>query len=494
MKQRPADPFDEALAAVKAKEAKAGPGSLLLPYQGAAIRKAMSTALLVIEKSRRIGLTWGIAFLCALTAASLKVAGGMDVFYMGYNQEMAREFIDTCGMWAKALGSAVTGSGERLLPDPDNPEKAIKTFRITFASGFEVVALPSVARALRGMQGMFVADEAAFMTDLEEILKAAMAFLMWGGRVIVISTHNGIDNAFNKLLDEIKAKTRGGDTLRITFDDALADGLYERIKLVKPATKPKAEWIAEIRGIYGENAAEELDCIPKTGGGSWIQAADITKCEHPDAGRPDLYQGGLCYVGRDVARRRDKAVIWVFELIGAVLWLRERWTARGATFAEQDEAMDRIMRQYRVVEADIDQTGMGEKVVEDAVLRHGIRVKGVLLTAPMRIQIATVLRSRFEEGTIRIPHDPEIRADLLGIKRASNDNKMLAESKEVHPDEFWAGGLGCLAACGVGIHYGYEPASALKAGNDDDDFKNRWGEPRDDRGQTRHGMHAGGGF
>lgn len=489
MKVRPADPFDEALAAVKAKEARTGPGNLLLPYQGGAIRKALSTALLVIEKSRRIGLTWGIAFLAALTAASLKVAGGMDVYYMGYNQEMAREFVDTCGMWAKAMGSVVTGSGERLLPDPDNPEKSIKTFRITFASGFEVIALPSVARALRGMQGMFIADEAAFMTDLGEILKAAMAFLMWGGRVIVISTHNGIDNAFNMLLDEIKAGKRGGDTMRITFDDALKDGLYERIKLVNPATKPKGDWIAEIRGIYGDNAEEELDCIPKAGGGSWINAADISKCEHPDAGKPELYQGGLCFLGRDVARRRDKAVIWVFELVGTILWLRERWTARSATFAEQDAAMDRMMKQYRVVEGDIDQTGMGEKVVEDAQQRHGIRIKGVLLTAPMRIQIATLLRQQFEEGTIRIPHDPEIRADLLGIKRASNDNKMLAESKEVHPDEFWAGGLGVLASCGVRIEYGYQPA---RPASNDDDFDNRWGDRAEDRGMTRHGMTRGG--
>ena len=223
--QKKLDAFEQAQAALKKKERAGGAAHLLLPYQGGAIQKAMSTALLVIEKSRRIGLTWGIAFLAAITASSLKSAQGMDVYYMGYNMEMAREFIDTVGMWAKAIGAAITGSGEFALPDPDKPDKFIKAFRVTFASGFEVIALPSVARALRGMQGMFIADEAAFMTDLDEILKAAMAFLMWGGRVIVISTHNGIDNAFNKLLDEIKANRRGGDTMRITLDEAGADGL-----------------------------------------------------------------------------------------------------------------------------------------------------------------------------------------------------------------------------------------------------------------------------
>ncbi|CAL4866718.1 hypothetical protein MMA231_00962 [Asticcacaulis sp. MM231] len=487
------DAFDEAMATLKKQERAKGPAHLLLPYQGGAIRKALDTALLVIEKSRRIGLTWGIAFLAALTASSIKSAGGQDVYYMGYNMEMAREFIDTVGMWAKSIGMAIVGSGERALPDPDNPEKFIKTFRVTFASGFEVIALPSVARALRGMQGMFIADEAAFMTDLDEILKAAMAFLMWGGRVIVISTHNGIDNAFNKLLDEIKAKKRGGDTMRITFDNALADGLYERIKLVVPASKPKAEWIAEIRGIYGDNAGEELDCIPKAGGGSWLNAEDITKCEHEDAGKPELYMGGLCYIGRDVARRRDYSVIICFEMVGDVLWERERWEAIGASFADQDAVMDDMMKRYRVVEASIDQTGMGEKVVEDAQGRHGVnRVKGVLLTGPNRITMATIVRQRFEDGTIRIRRDPAMRTDLLGIKRASNDNKVLAEAKEVHPDRFWAVGLAGLSAFGVVIEYGYTPAPR-PGSNDDDGFGGRKGGHLD-VGMTRHGMTRGGGF
>jgi phage FluMu gp28-like protein len=489
------DAFEEAEAQLKKTDRANAPAYLLLPYQGGAIRKALDTALLVIEKSRRIGLTWGIAFLAALTASSIKAASGMDVYYMGYNMEMAREFIDTVGMWAKSIGAAITGSGEIALPDPENPEKSIKAFRVSFASGYEVIALPSVARALRGMQGMFIADEAAFMTDLDEILKAAMAFLMWGGRVIVISTHNGIDNAFNKLLDEIKAKRRGGDTMRITFDEAVADGLYERIKLVVPSTKPKDEWIAEIRGIYGDNAGEELDCIPKAGGGSWLNAEDITKCEHEDAGKPELYQGGLCYIGRDVARRRDFSVIIVFEMVGDVLWERERWEKIGASFAEQDAVMDDMMKRYRVVKAAIDQTGMGEKVVEDAIGRHGAnRVEGVLLTASARLAMATMLRQRFEAATIRIRRDPAMRTDLLGIKRASNDNKVLAEGKEVHPDRFWACGLACLAAFGVVIQYDYTPARAPTGANDDDDdgFGGRLGR-HTDMGSTRHGMTRGGG-
>src|SRR3546814_19644370 len=54
-----------------------------------------------------------------------------------------------------------------------------QAFRIRFSSGFKVVALPSVPRALRGKQGIFICDEAAFHKNLAEVLKAAMAFLIW---------------------------------------------------------------------------------------------------------------------------------------------------------------------------------------------------------------------------------------------------------------------------------------------------------------------------
>ncbi|WP_237172075.1 hypothetical protein [Pandoraea norimbergensis] len=62
------------------------------------------------------------------------------------------------------------------------------------------MALTSRPSNLRGRQGTIVIDEAAFHDQLSELLKAALAMLIWGGRVRVISTHNGTDNAFNELV------------------------------------------------------------------------------------------------------------------------------------------------------------------------------------------------------------------------------------------------------------------------------------------------------
>lgn len=470
MKLRPTaeGPFNDESAEIPAALAEMPPSDILLGYQRKAISWLTTTALLVIEKSRRIGLTWGLASYAALLAGASRSAGGMKVWYMGYDQEMAREFIDVVGMWAKVFQIAAGAVHETIIKDEEGD---IKAFRITFASGFEVVALPSVARALRGKQGLVLIDEAAFHKNLGQVLKAAIALLMWGGKVVVISTHDGVDNPFNQLIDEVNAGKRRGRVLTITFQDALDDGLYERVALVmrgKGETPPsREEWIAEIRETYGEDVDEELDCKPKAGAGSWINAEDISACEHPDAGKEENYTGGLTYVGYDVARRRDLAVIWAFELVGSTLWLRSRWERPKTRFSVQTDELKRIAGtpgqpgRYRTAAMRIDQTGMGEKVVEDAQDLFGAtRVQGILFTQPSRLYLATLLRDRFEAGTIRIPPDPAIRTDFRALKRAGREGKALIEQGEVHPDMFWAAGLACDGASTGVVQYGY--ASAAK--------------------------------
>jgi len=446
-------------------------GDLLLKYQQRTVDLLFAgTALVVIEKSRRIGLTWGVAAFAALKAATAVSGGGQNVWYMGYDKDMALEFIEVVAMWARSFG-LVAGDLEEeevLVVNDDGNEQGVKAFSIRMASGFRVTALPSVPRALRGKQGVVIIDEAAFHKNVDEVLKAAMALLIWGGQVVVISTHDGVANKFNVLLDEIRAGKRKGVPIKITFADAMADGLYERVALVsktKGTELPtKEEWEADIRASYGSDAAEELDCIPAKGSGALISLEDIIAAEHDDCGKPELYQGGLCYFGRDVARRRDGQIQLVLELIGDVLWERDGYRETGQTFAHQDEFFDRMFEERRIVQAMVDQTGMGEKVVEDLVRKHGAtRVVGVLLTGPMRVDIALGLARRFEERKIRIRPDPRTRADLMAIKKIGSEESggiRIVNDGDVHADEFWAYGLASRAFDLGGSLYEYRGIGA----------------------------------
>lgn len=149
--------------------------NVLLPYQR---RWAADTSRVrVWEKSRRIGASYCEALLSALEAAKSREAGGQDTFYLSYNKEMTQTFIRDCAYWAKIFNMVAEDAEELVLRDED---RDVTVYRIRFASGFNVWGLPSEPRSLRSKQGRVIIDEAAFVDDLPELMKAAFALLMWG--------------------------------------------------------------------------------------------------------------------------------------------------------------------------------------------------------------------------------------------------------------------------------------------------------------------------
>ena len=175
---------------------------------------------------------------------------------------MSRQYIEDVAYWAKGYNLACSGINESVIEEPD---KNILAYTIRFDSGFKVTALSSRPANLRSKKGRLRIDEAAFHDDLEELIKAALAINMWGGKVAVWSTHNGKDNYFNKLIEKCKTGELNYSYHRYDLDTAIADGLYRRICLVSNqrwSIERELAWIEQLRKDYGINAREELDCIP----------------------------------------------------------------------------------------------------------------------------------------------------------------------------------------------------------------------------------------
>lgn len=175
---------------------------------------------------------------------------------------MAQQYIKDVAFWAKAYALAVSDFEESVIEENG---KSIFSYTIRFASGYKVTALSSRPANLRSKKGRLRVDEAAFHEDLPELIKAALAIVMWGGNVAIWSTHDGEENDFNQLIEEVKRGDRHFSHHRITLQDALNDGLYERICLVQgitPTADGKEAWVRELYSDYGSAASEELDCIP----------------------------------------------------------------------------------------------------------------------------------------------------------------------------------------------------------------------------------------
>jgi phage FluMu gp28-like protein len=481
-------------------------GGILLPYQGELTEAVSQYALVVTDKSRRVGATWGIGAAAVLISGAQKSAGGMDTLYLGYNLDMAREFIDVCAMWAKAFGQVCSEVGEYLFAEQGEKgaDRGIQAFRITFASGFEIVALSSRPRSLRGRQGFVILDEFAFHDDAAELLKAAMALLIWGGKVLVISTHNGVDNPFNELLTEIRSGKRPGKVVRVTFDDALEQGLYQRICLVTGrewSPEAEAKWRADIRANYGADADEELDCIPSQGSGVYLTSAQIEAAMHPAPVfrltcppgfelQPDAVR--FAYVsdwltehldpvldalpktlrhsyGMDFARSGDLSVFLPLtegqDLVRRAPFSLEM---RNVPFRQQEQILFHIVdRLPRFHGGKHDARGNGQFLAEYAVQRYGARVEAVMLSQAWYLENTPRLKTRIEERTIILPADADVKADLRQIKMIRGIPMVPqdavtkgADGGQRHGDTAVAAILANAAAEAEAMDYGYRAAPA----------------------------------
>lgn len=436
--------------------------SVLLPYQAKVIGLLDSgTSVLFIEKSRRIGMTWAIAAYAVLRAGRQKTAGGMDVMYVSYSREMTREFIDVCAMWARAFDMAA-GAVEDALFSQGDADQSINAFRIRLASGFEIMALSSAPRGLRGKQGVVIIDEAAFVDSLAQLLKAAMAFLMWGGQVVVCSTHLGAENEFNVQIQDILAGRSKYAHVRVDLDEALGQGLYRRIALVTgTAWTPDGEaaWRQEILDFYRDNSDEELYCIPALSSGVWLPApliearmtesAQVLRLDLPGdymhrstlgqdmlmadfltrlAGQVAALDRALQYaLGFDFGRVSDLSTLSLLA-IDTSLKRRECLAIemRNVPGKEQKAAVDIVMAQLRgrIVGAAFDATGMGWTVAEDMGRKYGLREdpqgSGVVMALKFteewyRINMPP-LKAAFEDDTLALIRDAEHVSDLRMVK------------------------------------------------------------------------------
>lgn len=223
----------------------------LLPYQ---VKWFFDDSRVRVDvKSRQIGWTFTYSILSVYKAMC-----GFNVVYNCYNIDSGKIFIGLCAKVARYINKI-----EKICNE-DNITKTV----ITLNNGSTISCIPSKPDSFRGKPGyklFVIIDEAAFRQNFPEILKAAMALLIWGGQIRIASTHNGIDNDFNLLIKDIEAGRKQYELGTTPFREAIAQGLYKKIcaKNEQEWSQEKQDvWVEEQYAFYGITASEELDCIP----------------------------------------------------------------------------------------------------------------------------------------------------------------------------------------------------------------------------------------
>lgn len=314
----------------------------------------------------------------------------------------------------------------------EDGKNVYKSLEIVLHNGSRVIALPANPDTARGYSANVVLDEFALHKKSRDIWGALYPIISAGWKIRVTSTPQGKGNKFYDLMT-------GTDGLwsrhEVDIHRAVADGLPRDIEMLRTGLGDEPLWRQEYLLHWLDEAS------------AWLTYDTINACEAQEL-LP--FDGALTVIGNDIARRKHLWVAWVMQLIGDVLWTVEIVELQDASFAEQDRVLDELVEKYRPYRIVMDQTGMGEKPVEDAKRRYGdLRTEGVILTAPSRLNLATIFRARFEDRKIRIPagnqalrddlHAVRKTASLVGAPRLLVDED--AGESHSHADRFWAGAL-----------------------------------------------------
>lgn len=418
--------------------------SYFLDYQARYL--ADQSRFKIVEKSRRVGFTYVQSYEDVRDAA--RAEGAMDVWFSSADETAAREYLRYCEQWARMFDKASRSLGEITI-DEDND---IKAFSIEFASGKRINALSSNPKAFRSKGGKLVLDEYAFHKNPEEMWKAAIPIITWGFPVRVLSTYNGKGNRYYRLVTEAKKPGARWSLHTVTIESAIADGLVDKIMGRAASHQDCADFLADCRAAAGDDDTynQEYMCIPVDEASAWLTWELITSGEHKDAGRPELYQGGPCFGGWDVARKKHGSILWIDEMVGDVGWARYVVNLSGQKFSDQLAEVDAAFDRFDLRRLSIDETGMGIKIVEDAQDKYGARVEGVLFSAANKLTLATLIKQRYEDKRVRAPEERRIRDSHHAVKKmptAAGNARFDADASETgHADEFWAHALAIYAA------------------------------------------------
>jgi len=440
----------------RAKILPPNPKALFLPYQERWIKD--TSRLKLIEKSRQIGLSWSTAYPTVERTA--KAGARWDQWISSRDEIMARLFLEDCKMWAQVFELAAQDLGEIVI----DAKKKLTALVLRFASGKSIYSMSSNPDAQAGKRGGRVLDEFALLGDPRKMWSIAYPGLTWGGLLEVISTHRGSRNFFNLLVREIieKGNPKKISHHKVTLEDALDQGFLYKLQqaLDKDAEQQamdEAEYFDFVKSGCAdeESFLQEYMCIPGDDDAAFLEYDLIAGCEYGENDEWELDRPPSgndiprLFAGLDIGRKKDLTVLWVLEELGDVLYTRIVITLQNMSKPDQEKVLWPWLPV--IFRTCFDYTGLGIGWGDDAQQQFGAhKIELVTFTNRVKEELAYPLRGKMEDRKIRIPFDPDIRADLRSVTKetttAGNIRFTAERSKDGHADRFWALALAIHAA------------------------------------------------
>lgn len=396
---------------------------------------------ILVEKGRQIGLS-EYAALKAVRAC-VREGASLDWWVCSRDLGAAKQFIEDCKKWAEIYNLGAVELGEEII------EKET-VFSITFATGRTIHALSSNADVLAGKRGNVILDEFALHKDQQKLLKVSSAVTQWGGQRIIISTHRGKGAVFAQLVNDCvnNGNPMGWSHHRVTIQDAVNAGIVERINAKAGKKMTREGFLASCRAkcLTESDYLEEYMCVPQDTAGQLVSWDTINACtndRYASATGNIAAEDGEFGVGVDVARLSDKHCYIALKPWNGRYVVRLVYYHEDNSWESRDRKLDEMTGAAGVKLVVIDQTGLGDKYVEDAKKRrNGHKVRGVIFNNGSKEELASNLARALEAGKIIIPSHDLLKSHMAAIEKGYTKTGLVCYSADRtdsgHADLFWA--------------------------------------------------------
>lgn len=298
----------------------------LFPRQRQIVRAYEAHRFNLVTKPRQAGISTTTQAYMAIKAAFADEDSPETILIIANKLKLAQKFLKGIKEYLNQLPRWVWG--DKYYGDKDSEERSIflsdSKIEIELPNGTQIVAVATSEDALRGYTPTYlVFDEAAFIDNGDAVYTAAMSSCATGGRVMLISTPNGMDPLYYKTYEQSKVKKNNYNIVEMRwYEDPRYNGMndgtpmywikkgsdgeiIERIKeveyinenypkMIKDGYKPTSEWYEGMCGTLNHNErriAQELDVSFLGSGGNVIKDEDIVFHEENNVCDPEWTDG-----------------------------------------------------------------------------------------------------------------------------------------------------------------------------------------------------------
>lgn len=306
-------------------------------------------------------------------------------------------------------------------------------------NGSRIVSLANNPATVRGYPATDIyLDEFAFFEHENKMWEAILPSIVrkeLKRRVSIVSTPNGKLNNFYNIYETLVGKKDDIWSRHYVPYTECPDIDVTKLKLSMDDLQFRQEFCCEFIDVA--TAVIPLELINKCVNLE-IPGIDTKTCARMDRDK-------VTYVGMDFGKKNDSTSINFFEKVFVQgdeepYYIHKRMDTYKGDYTEQIIKIKEGLSNMHATQSWIDQTGVGEKLLEDLREHKDGHVNGVIFTRELKERMVTDLLLLMQSGRVKLINDPDLIKQLHGLTRKVTGfgNVRFEHESAGHDDIFWS--------------------------------------------------------